>query len=34
MQPAKVLLKTLQVVPGASHYDLYDQPAAMGKALE
>lgn len=26
--------KTLQVVAGASHYDLYDQPAPTGKALE
>ncbi len=26
--------KTLQVVKGASHYDLYDQPEATGKALE
>jgi len=26
--------KTLQVVAGASHYDLYDQPEATGKALE
>jgi len=26
--------KSLQVVPGASHYDLYDQPEATGKALE
>ncbi|MFT4022649.1 MAG: alpha/beta hydrolase, partial [Flavihumibacter sp.] len=26
--------KSIQVVAGASHYDLYDQPAATGKALE
>lgn len=26
--------KSLQVVTGASHYDLYDQPEATGKALE
>lgn len=26
--------KTLQVVPGVSHYDLYDQPEATGQALE
>lgn len=26
--------KTLQVVPGASHYDLYDQPEPTSKALE
>lgn len=26
--------KTLQVVEGASHYDLYDKPEATGKALE
>jgi fermentation-respiration switch protein FrsA (DUF1100 family) len=26
--------KTLQIVEGATHYDLYDQPEATGKALE
>lgn len=26
--------KTLQVVQGACHYDLHDQPEATGKALE
>ncbi|HIH2749754.1 TPA: alpha/beta hydrolase [Burkholderia lata] len=26
--------KTLQIVPGATHYDLYDQPAPTGQALE
>ncbi len=26
--------KTLQIVEGASHYDLYDQPEATGQALE
>lgn len=26
--------KTLQVVPNTSHYELYDQPEATGKALE
>ncbi|ENT5130355.1 alpha/beta hydrolase [Pseudomonas aeruginosa] len=25
--------KTMQIVPGASHYDLYDQPEATGQAL-
>ena len=25
--------KTMQMVPGASHYDLYDQPEATGQAL-
>lgn len=26
--------KTLHIVPGATHYDLYDQPAPTSQALE
>lgn len=31
---ARSAQKTLQIVPDVSHYDLYDQPEATGKALE
>lgn len=31
---ARSLNKSMQIVEGASHYDLYDQPAATGNALE
>lgn len=31
---ARTTTKTLQVVKGATHYDLYDQPEATSKALE
>jgi len=33
-QRARTTDKTLQVVKGATHYDLYDRPAATAKALE
>ncbi|GLR08975.1 alpha/beta hydrolase [Mixta theicola] len=33
-QRARSAEKTLQVVKGASHYDLYDRPEATGQALE